>query len=114
MIIKGGPKWWTAAVYGANSDIPVRETEKADNQLTIYAATKKANESVTHSYGHLSNLPTTMFRFCTVNGTWGFLTLRITGLSMASSMIGRLISTTMATCTVTLPMSTIWHAAFGC
>ena len=61
----------TSSVYGANEDMPFTETEKADTQLTIYAATKKANESMGHAYAHLWNLPTTMFRFFTVYGTWG-------------------------------------------
>ncbi|OOY04250.1 NAD-dependent epimerase/dehydratase family protein [Thioclava sp. F28-4] len=61
----------TSSVYGANEEMPFIETEKADTQLTIYAATKKATESMGHSYAHLWNLPTTMFRFFTVYGTWG-------------------------------------------
>jgi UDP-glucuronate 4-epimerase len=61
----------TSSVYGANEDMPYAETDKADTQLTIYAATKKATESMGHSYAHLWNLPTTMFRFFTVYGPWG-------------------------------------------
>lgn len=61
----------TSSVYGSNEDMPFIETEKADTQLTIYAATKKANESMGHAYAHLWNLPTTMFRFFTVYGPWG-------------------------------------------
>jgi len=61
----------TSSVYGANEEMPFVETEKADTQLTIYAATKKATESMGHSYAHLWNLPVTMFRFFTVYGTWG-------------------------------------------
>jgi UDP-glucuronate 4-epimerase len=61
----------TSSVYGANTQMPFTETEKADTQLTIYAATKKANESMAHAYAHLWNLPTTMFRFFTVYGPWG-------------------------------------------
>jgi UDP-glucuronate 4-epimerase len=61
----------TSSVYGANEDMPFSETDKADTQLTIYAATKKANESMGHAYAHLWNMPTTMFRFFTVYGTWG-------------------------------------------
>jgi UDP-glucuronate 4-epimerase len=61
----------TSSVYGANTEMPFIETEKADTQLTIYAATKKANESMGHAYAHLYNLPTTMFRFFTVYGPWG-------------------------------------------
>ncbi len=61
----------TSSIYGANADMPFAETDKADGQLTIYAATKKANESMGHAYAHLWNLPTTMFRFFTVYGPWG-------------------------------------------
>jgi len=61
----------TSSIYGANPEMPFKETDKADGQLTIYAATKKANESMAHSYAHLWNLPTTMFRFFTVYGPWG-------------------------------------------
>jgi UDP-glucuronate 4-epimerase len=61
----------TSSVYGANEEMPFTENEKADTQLTIYAATKKANESMGHAYAHLWNLPTTMFRFFTVYGPWG-------------------------------------------
>lgn len=61
----------TSSVYGANEDMPFTEVENADTPLTIYAATKKATESMGHSYAHLWNLPTTMFRFFTVYGPWG-------------------------------------------
>lgn len=61
----------TSSVYGAETDMPYRETQKADTQMTIYAATKKANEAMGHAYAHLWNLPTTMFRFFTVYGPWG-------------------------------------------
>ena len=61
----------TSSVYGANEQMPFAETDKADHQLTIYAATKKATESMGHAYAHLWNIPTTMFRFFTVYGPWG-------------------------------------------
>ena len=61
----------TSSVYGANTVMPYAETHKADSQLTIYAATKKANEAMGHAYAHLHDLPTTMFRFFTVYGPWG-------------------------------------------
>ncbi|MEL7395992.1 MAG: NAD-dependent epimerase/dehydratase family protein [Pseudomonadota bacterium] len=61
----------TSSAYGANTDMPYIETMKADAQMTIYAATKKATEAMGHSYAHLWNLPTTMFRFFTVYGPWG-------------------------------------------
>jgi UDP-glucuronate 4-epimerase len=61
----------TSSVYGANEEMPFQETEKADTPLTIYAATKKATESMAHAHAHLWNVPTTMFRFFTVYGPWG-------------------------------------------
>lgn len=61
----------SSSAYGANTDLPFTETEKVDTQLTIYAATKKANASMAHSYAHLWNLPTTIFRFFTVYGSYG-------------------------------------------
>ncbi len=61
----------TSSVYGANTDMPFHEGQKCDAPLTLYAATKKANETMAHSYAHLWNLPTTMFRFFTVYGPWG-------------------------------------------
>ena len=61
----------TSSVYGANTEMPFIETERADTQLTVYAATKKANESMAHAYAHIHDLPTTMFRFFTVYGPWG-------------------------------------------
>ncbi|WP_121632994.1 NAD-dependent epimerase/dehydratase family protein [Tropicibacter alexandrii] len=61
----------TSSVYGANTEMPYRETDKADTQMTIYAATKKATEAMGHSYAHLHDLPVTMFRFFTVYGPWG-------------------------------------------
>ena len=61
----------TSSVYGANEIMPFVESEKTDTPLTIYAATKRANESMAHSYAHLWNIPTTMFRFFTVYGPWG-------------------------------------------
>ncbi|GGE54569.1 NAD-dependent epimerase/dehydratase family protein [Actibacterium pelagium] len=61
----------TSSVYGANTEMPYQETAKADTQMSFYAATKKANEAMAHSYAHLYGLPTTMFRFFTVYGPWG-------------------------------------------
>lgn len=61
----------TSSVYGANEAMPFHETDKADLQVSFYAATKKATEAMGHSYAHLWNLPTTMFRFFTVYGPWG-------------------------------------------
>lgn len=61
----------TSSVYGANTEMPFLETHKTEIPLTFYAATKKANEMMGHSYAHIYNLPVTMFRFFTVYGPWG-------------------------------------------
>lgn len=61
----------TSSAYGAVTEMPYRETMKADSQVSFYAATKKATESMAHAYAHLYGLPITMFRFFTVYGPWG-------------------------------------------
>ena len=61
----------TSSVYGANTSQPFREDEPADHPLQFYAATKRANELMAHSYSHLFALPTTGLRFFTVYGPWG-------------------------------------------
>lgn len=61
----------TSSVYGANTKMPYQETDKCDTQVSFYAATKKANEAMGHSYADLFKIPTTMFRFFTVYGPWG-------------------------------------------
>ena len=61
----------TSSAYGANEEMPYKETTKADHQMSFYAASKKSTENMAHSYAHLFNLPITMFRFFTVYGPWG-------------------------------------------
>jgi UDP-glucuronate 4-epimerase len=61
----------TSSVYGANAKVPFHETDRADHPLTLYAATKKANEEMAHAYSHLFQIPITMLRFFTVYGPWG-------------------------------------------
>lgn len=61
----------TSSIYGGNTAMPFIETERADSPLTFYAATKKATELMSHSYSHLWDIPTTVFRFFTVYGPWG-------------------------------------------
>jgi UDP-glucuronate 4-epimerase len=61
----------TSSVYGANTDMPFTEHKSAEHPLTLYAATKKANEMMAHSYAHLYNIPCTGLRFFTVYGPWG-------------------------------------------
>jgi UDP-glucuronate 4-epimerase len=61
----------TSSVYGANTRMPFTEQQNVDHPLTLYAATKKSNESMAHSYSSLYRLPTTGLRFFTVYGPWG-------------------------------------------
>jgi UDP-glucuronate 4-epimerase len=61
----------TSSVYGANTRMPFSERQNVDHPLTLYAATKKSNELMAHSYSSLYGLPTTGLRFFTVYGPWG-------------------------------------------
>lgn len=61
----------TSSVYGANTKMPFTESQKTNTPLTLYAATKKANEEIAHSYSNIYNIPITMCRFFTVYGPWG-------------------------------------------
>lgn len=61
----------TSSAYGANREMPYRETDRADHQMSFYAASKKSTEAMAHSYAHLFGLPVTLFRFFTVYGPWG-------------------------------------------
>ena len=61
----------TSSVYGGNTMLPFSETQPTEHPLTFYAATKKANESMAHSYAHLYGIPCTGLRFFTVYGPWG-------------------------------------------
>ena len=61
----------SSSVYGTNTKIPFDENDNADHPVSLYGATKKANELMAHCYSHLFNLPTTGLRFFTVYGPWG-------------------------------------------
>ena len=61
----------SSSVYGANHTLPFSEDQNVDHPVSLYAATKKANELIAHSYSHLYRLPTTCLRFFTVYGPWG-------------------------------------------
>ena len=61
----------TSSVYGNNKIMPFSESHKSDTQVSFYAATKKSNEVMAHSYSHLFEIPTTIVRFFTVYGPWG-------------------------------------------
>jgi UDP-glucuronate 4-epimerase len=61
----------SSSVYGANTRLPFRTSDNVDHPLSLYAATKKANELMAHTYAHLFGLPSTGLRFFTVYGPWG-------------------------------------------
>ena len=61
----------SSSIYGGNKTMPFSEHDNIDHPLSLYAATKKANELMAHTYSHLYNLPTTGLRFFTVYGPWG-------------------------------------------
>jgi UDP-glucuronate 4-epimerase len=61
----------SSSVYGANSQLPFSEDHAVDHPVSLYAATKKANELMAHTYSHLYQLPTSGLRFFTVYGPWG-------------------------------------------
>lgn len=61
----------SSSVYGANTTMPFSVHDNVDHPLSLYAATKKSNELMAHTYSHLYNLPTTGLRFFTVYGPWG-------------------------------------------
>lgn len=61
----------SSSVYGGNKEMPFSESHRVDNPVSLYAATKKSNELMAHTYSHLFGLPTTGLRFFTVYGPWG-------------------------------------------
>jgi UDP-glucuronate 4-epimerase len=61
----------SSSVYGSNTKLPFSESDRTDNPISLYAATKKANELVAHCYSHLYGLPCSGLRFFTVYGPWG-------------------------------------------
>lgn len=61
----------SSSVYGANKKVPFSEEDTVDNPVSLYAATKKSNELMAHTYSHLYKIPTTGLRFFTVYGPWG-------------------------------------------
>lgn len=61
----------SSSVYGANAKIPFSEEDRVDYPVSLYAATKKSNELMAHTYSHLYNIPTSGLRFFTVYGPWG-------------------------------------------
>ncbi|MCB1385726.1 MAG: SDR family NAD(P)-dependent oxidoreductase [Nitratireductor sp.] len=61
----------SSSIYGGRTDLPFRESDRADTPVSLYAATKKSNELMSHTYAHLYGIPLTGLRFFTVYGPWG-------------------------------------------
>ena len=61
----------SSSVYGGNTKLPFSESDRVDHPVSLYAATKKANELISHAYGHIYQIPTTGLRYFTVYGPWG-------------------------------------------
>ncbi len=61
----------SSSVYGGNTKLPFSESDRVDQPVSLYAATKKAAELISHAYGHIYQIPTTGLRFFTVYGPWG-------------------------------------------
>ena len=61
----------SSSVYGGNAKLPFAVEDRADHPVSLYAATKKANEHMSHCYSHLYRIPATGLRFFTVYGPWG-------------------------------------------
>lgn len=61
----------SSSIYGGRTDLPFSEEDRADKPVSLYAATKKSNELMSHTYAHLYNIPLTGLRFFTVYGPWG-------------------------------------------
>lgn len=102
----------TSSVYGANGSQPYQEKDGANHPLTIYAATKKANELIAHAYSNLYQLPTTGLRFFTVYGPWGRPDMAFF-LSRAISLpINRFTFITMAKCNEISPTLMILWSVF--
>ncbi len=73
----------SSSVYGANRKLPFSESDNVDQPITLYGATKKANELAAHSYAHLFGLPCTGLRFFTVYGPWGRPDMALTKFTKA-------------------------------
>jgi UDP-glucuronate 4-epimerase len=86
----------SSSVYGGNTKMPFSEHDSVDHPVSIYAATKKANELMAHTYSHLFGLPTTGLRFFTVYGPWGRPTWRCSCSPRRSSKAARSTCSTTA------------------
>jgi len=96
----------SSSVYGGNRKVPFSETDQVDRPVSLYAATKKADELMSHTYAHLFGLPQTGLRFFTVYGPWAGLTWPTGSSPRRCSRAGRSGSSTTARCGAISPMST--------
>lgn len=98
----------SSSVYGANPQIPFRVEDNVDHPVSLYAATKKANELMAFSYSHLYDLPMTGLRFFTVYGPWGRPDMAYFKFTQQFWPNSRLRSTTLAKCSGILPTLMMW------
>jgi UDP-glucuronate 4-epimerase len=96
----------SSSIYGGNERMPFSEHDNVDHPVSLYAATKKANELMAHTYSHLFKLPTTGLRFFTVYGPWGRPDMALFLFAKAILEDGRSTSSTTARCGATSPTST--------
>ena len=98
----------SSSVYGANTHLPFSVHDNVDHPISLYAATKKANELMAHAYSHLYGLPATGLRFFTVYGPWGRpdMAMYIFAKAIAEGQPIRLFN--QAGCGAISPMSTTW------
>lgn len=98
----------TSSANGAAAEMPCRETQRADHQISFHAATRKAAEAMAHAQSHIHGLPVTMSRFLPSMGPGGGLTGRSSASWRRSGRAGRSRSTPRAGCGATSPVWTIW------
>jgi nucleoside-diphosphate-sugar epimerase len=96
----------SSSVYGANTTMPFSVHDNVDHPLSLYAASKKANELMAHTYSHLYRLPTTGLRFFTVYGPWGRPDMALFKFTEPSSPASPSTSSTTANTGATSPTST--------
>jgi len=101
----------SSSVYGGNDSLPFRVEDRADHPVSLYAATKKADELMSETYAHLFRIPMTGLRFFTVYGPGAAPTWRCGYSPRKSFAANRSPSSTMAGCSATSPISTISSAA---
>lgn len=94
----------TSSVYGLNEKFPLKESNAADHPIQFYAATKKSNEIMAHSYSYLFKIPITCLRFFTVYGPWGRPDMALFKFTKSILKKKKLIFLTMAIMQETLLM----------